>query len=363
MNNFSGDLSTVGRHFFVGLQKSASLTDHDVRLLATLKPAGIILFRENFQRGVPYAEWLPSYRELIARVRESMDGQKLLISIDHEGGLVFRSPPPITNFGAAATWASRSSEVGSAMGVELRSLGVNLDYAPVVDIHTNPANPVIGNRAFGTDAEIVAKSAADFLAALERENVIACPKHFPGHGDTSVDSHYGLPVVHRTIEELRQRELLPFAAMIRAGTKIIMSAHILYPAIDPDFPVTLSPRWLNGVLRGQLGFQGAITTDDIGMGAVSTLFNAPGAAIRALQSGCDLLMMSAHWTNTNRVLGLAQDLLDGLNSGKLDRKVFEESQTRINRLLDAAPVHAVEPLPEDVLAAHDSLRARIAEAA
>ncbi|HEX4642196.1 MAG TPA: beta-N-acetylhexosaminidase [Candidatus Acidoferrales bacterium] len=360
MMEFPSDLSAVGRHFLVGLQKSVSFTEHDERLLSALRPAGIILFRDNFKRGVPYAEWLAAYRELIDRARACIGREQILISIDHESGAVFRPPPPITNFGTAAKWASRGGEVGAAMAVELRSLGINLNYAPVVDIHTNPANPVIGSRAFGTDADLVIASARSFLKALEQGGVLGCPKHFPGHGDTSIDSHYDLPVVNRTLEELRRRELLPFAAMVQAGARIIMSAHILYPAIDPQFPATLSKFWLSDVLRGEMGFQGVITTDDIGMGAVSALFGKPGAAVNALQAGCDLLMMSAHWTETNRTVGLAQDLLEGLNSGALDAQTFAASETRIAELLAAAPTHKIDALPDNVLAVHETLRAHIA---
>jgi len=356
----ASDLAKVGQHFLIGLQKSVSLVEHDARLLSTLRPAGIILFRDNFKRGVPYEDWLPVYRKLIEDVRRCIGRESLLISIDHEAGLVFRPPPPITNFGAAAKWAARSADVGTAMGVELRSLGVNLNYAPVVDIHTNPANPVIGTRALGEDAETVARSAREFLQAMESEGVLGCPKHFPGHGDTGVDSHYDLPVVQRALDELRRRELLPFAAMVQAGAKMIMSAHILYPSIDAEFPATLSRFWLHDVLRGELGFQGVITTDDIGMGAVSKLFDRPGSAARALNAGCDLLMMSAHWTDTSRVLGLAQSLLEGLNDGGLEEKVFAASSARIEKLLAAAPTHSVIPLAQEVLAAHDALRQEIA---
>jgi len=360
MIEFPSDLSTVGRHFLVGLQKSASFTEHDERLLAALRPAGIILFRDNFKRGVPYEEWLDSYGELIARARACIGRKQILISIDHESGAVFRPPPPITNFGAAAKWSARGADIGAAMAVELRSLGINLNYAPVVDIHTNPANPVIGSRSFGTEADTVTAGARSFLQALEQGGVLGCPKHFPGHGDTSVDSHYDLPVVNRTLEELRRRELLPFAAMVQAGARITMSAHILYPAIDPRSPATLSKFWLSDVLRGEMGFQGVITTDDIGMGAVSALFGKPGAAVKALQAGCDLLMMSAHWTETNRTVELAQDLLEGLNSGTLDARIFQASETRIADLLVEAPTHTINVLPEDVLAAHEALRAQIA---
>ncbi len=360
MNDFPSDLATVGKHFLIGLQKSINLTAHDTRLLSALQPAGIILYRENFEHGVPYEDWLSSLRELVEGVRACVERKTLLVSIDHEGGTVFRPPPPITNFGPASKWAGRSAEVGAAMGVELRSLGINLNYAPVVDIHTNSTNPVIGSRAFGTEAGIVLNRARDFLLALQREGVTGCPKHFPGHGDTSVDSHYGLPVVHRSLDQLRQRELLPFAAMVKAGAKIVMSAHILYPAIDSAHPATLSRLLLNDVLRDEMGFQGVITTDDIGMGAVSAFFDKPGTAASALQAGCDLIMVSAHWTDTNRAISLAKELHDDLCKGTLNLTLFEAAQKRLDTLLSTASSHAIKTLPEPVFAAHSAIAAQIA---
>jgi beta-N-acetylhexosaminidase len=234
-------------------------------------------------------------------------------------------------------------------------MGVNLNYAPVVDVHTNPANPIIASRAFGVTPDIVSASARNFLLALECNGVIACPKHFPGHGDTYVDSHYDLPVVPRSLNELRTRELLPFAAMIQAGAKIIMSAHILFPAIDSEHPATLSRFLLTDVLRDELGFDGVITTDDLGMGAVSTLFDRPGTIETALQAGCDLIMISAQLSDTNRTIGFAQDLLDGLKNDKLSRKLFEDSQERIDQLLKTAAVHPVEMLPDATFATHRTI--------
>ena len=356
MSLFSSELAKVGGHFLIGLQKSATLTERDKRLLSTLRPAGIILFRDNFKREAPYEEWLSSLGDLIEGARSCVEGKPLFVSIDHEGGAVFRPPPPITNFGPAATWAETSSEVGAAMAVELRSLGVNLNYAPVVDIHTNPSNPVIGNRAFGATAEVVTEAARNFMAELQKGGILACPKHFPGHGDTSVDSHYDLPVVRSSLAELRQRELPPFAAMVEAGARILMSAHIVYPAIDAKHPATLSHRLLNDVLRGELGFRGVITTDDIGMHAVSSLFQDHDAAANALRAGCDLIMISAHWTDTKIALGLAQGLLDSLKSGKLSSAVFEASQERIHQLLAAAQDHRVAALPPTILADHRALK-------
>ena len=356
MTLFSSELANVGGHFLVGLQKSATLTEHDKRLLSALRPAGIILFRDNFKGEAPYEEWLSSLGELIKDARSCVERGSLIVSIDHEGGAVFRPPPPITNFGPAATWADTSAKVGAAMAIELRSLGVNLNYAPIVDIHTNPNNPVIGTRAFGTTAEAATEAARNFTIELQKGGVIACPKHFPGHGDTNVDSHYDLPVVHSSLTDLRRRELRPFAAMVDAGARILMSAHIAYPAIDAQHPATLSHRLLNDVLRGELGFRGVITTDDIGMHAVSNLFQDHDAAAIAVQAGCDLIMISAHWTDTNNALGLAQGLLDSLKGGKLSDKVFETSQDRIHQLLAAAQDHRVAALSPTILADHRTLK-------
>jgi len=355
MNNYPSDLKNVGRHFLIGLQKSVELTHHDFKLLTILQPAGIILFRENFKHGAPYKEWLCCLRELISSVRDCVQGRPLLISIDHECGAVFRPPPPITNFGPASKWAQKSADVGTAMGIELRSLGINLNYAPVVDINTNSENPVIGNRAFGPTQELVAQSAKDFLSAIENEGVIACPKHFPGHGDTKLDSHYGLPIVQSSLEKLRRREFLPFVAMVQAGAKIIMSAHIYFPGIDPVYPATMSRLLLSDILRGEMGFEGVITTDDIGMGAVSALFEKSDSATKTIQAGCDLIMMSAHWGDTKRCLGLAQDLLDSLGDATADSALFQASQNRINKLLSAARTHSVNALPDTTFAAHSTI--------
>jgi beta-N-acetylhexosaminidase len=161
--------------------------------------------------------------------------------------------------------------------------------------------------------------------------------------------------VPSSLEELRRRELLPFAAMVQAGAKMIMSAHIFFPAIDPESPATMSPLFLTDILRGELGFQGVITTDDIGMGAVSALFEKPGAAANTIQAGCDLIMMSAHWADTNRCVGLAQDLLYCLNDGTANHRPFGASQNRIENLFSETPAHTIGALPDALFAAHDAI--------
>ncbi|MGH6821190.1 MAG: glycoside hydrolase family 3 N-terminal domain-containing protein, partial [Methylocella sp.] len=270
----------------------------------------------------------------------------------HEGGRVCRTPLPITRFAYAARWAGQAAEVGRAMGRELASLGVNLDFAPVLDIHTNPKNPVIGERAFGQTAKAVIAAALPFMLAMQTEKIIACGKHFPGHGDTSIDSHLGLPSLTLGLDALRARELKPFAAAIEAGLCMIMTSHILFPAVDAHAPVTLSRRFATGILRGELGFAGVAVSDDIGMGAMKGFFDSPDAAVRLIESGCDMVMVCAHFTGTGRARGFAQAILAAAEDGRLDAGLLARSRARIENLLARLPTNEVELLPESVFRAH-----------
>jgi beta-N-acetylhexosaminidase len=346
------DISAVGDHFIVGLRPTTTLHPLDRALLADLRPAGVVLFKSNFLHDQPYAVWSEAYSRLIAEVRQAVGRDRLLIGIDHEGGRVCRTPPPITRFAYAALWAAQAGSVGRAMGSELASLGVNLDFAPVLDIHSNPSNPVIGPRSFGTTAEAVSNAALTFMAALQSEGVLACGKHFPGHGDTDKDSHRELPVLRRDLPGLRQRELKPFAAAIQAGIPMVMTSHLLLPDIDADSPATMSRRIIHGLLREELGFKGVIVSDDIGMHAVSRLFEEPSATVRLFGAGTDLMMVCAHWTDTERCRGFARALMRALEEGKIAADWDTQSRQRIRGLLARAPQSPVAPLAEDVLATH-----------
>jgi beta-N-acetylhexosaminidase len=338
------DISRVGDHFMVGLRPTVALDPRDRALLRDLRPAGVVLFKSNFMHDVPYETWLAAYQELIADVRAAVGRERLLIAIDHEGGRVCRTPAPITRFSYAARWAGQAGAVGEAMGRELASLGVNVSFAPVLDIHSNPANPVIGLRAFGTTAESVSAAGLEMMRALESRGVIPCGKHFPGHGDTSQDSHRELPLLTQDLPSLRARELKPFIAAIKAGIPMLMTSHILLPQIDPKDPVTLSPRFNHDLLRGELGFEGVIVTDDIGMHAISERFNDTHEAVRLLEAGADMLMVCSFFTDTDRCRGFAAAIAGAYQRGELG----EDSKKRIARLLERAPQHPVMALsPED----------------
>jgi beta-N-acetylhexosaminidase len=347
-------IASVGDHFVIGLQASPVLSEHDLALLSDLRPAGVILFKSNFRHDLPYEAWLESHSRLIAAIRAAAGRERMLIAIDHEGGRVCRTPPPITRFAPAAQWAAQSAAVGQAMGRELAALGINLTFAPVLDIHTNPENPVIGDRAFGQTAQAVSAAALPFIAAIESEQVIACGKHFPGHGDTSVDSHLGLPSQSASLDALRARELKPFAAAIGAGLSMIMTAHILYPAVDPELPVTLSRRFLTGILRGELGFEGVTISDDIGMGAMKAFFDSPESAVRMIEAGCDMIMVCAHFTATSRARDFARAIAAALDEGRLHAGLLARSRERVSDLLSRAATNEVRPLPGSVFRAHAS---------
>ena len=171
--------ASYGHRFLIGLQPGHTLGDKDKRLLSLLKPAGVVLFRANFLPDAPYEDWLDNHARLLSDVREYIERDEVIVSIDHEGGGVLRPPAPITAFAYAREWPKQAADVGKAMGVELRSLGFNVNFAPVVDVNSNPANPVIGQRSFGTTPDDVVPAARAFLDAMQAEGVLGCPKHFP----------------------------------------------------------------------------------------------------------------------------------------------------------------------------------------
>ena len=346
------DISLAGDHFLVGLRPTPQLHERDRALLADLRPAGIVLFKSNFLQGTPYEQWLEVYGKLIADIRATIGRERLFIAIDHEGGRVCRTPAPITRFSYAGRWAPQAAAVGRAMGVELASLGVNLNFAPVLDIHSNPSNPVIGLRALGTTGEQVTAAALAFMTAMQAEHVLACGKHFPGHGDTSSDSHLELPVLNQDLASLRSRELKPFRAAIEAGIPMIMTSHLLLPQIDPKEPVTLSRRFGQDVLRGELGFEGVVVSDDIGMRAVSSLFDDPTAPARLLLAGTDLMTVCSYGTDTDRCRGFAEAMIRAEREGVIPAEFAAASRERIHSLLLSAHQNEVRALPAGVFERH-----------
>jgi len=350
--DFSAGAASLGHRFLIGLQPGHVLSDHDKRLLSLLRPAGVVFFRANFKAGVPYEEWLGTHRQLIADIREYIGREEVIFSIDHEGGGVLRPPAPITPFAYARRWREHAAEVGHAMGRELASLGFNVNFAPVLDVNSNPDNPVIGRRSFGTTPEEVTRAARPFLHAMQAEGVMGCLKHFPGHGDTSVDSHYGLPVVDVDATTFRKRELVPFCELANGEARMVMTAHIVFPQIDPGTPATMSRTILQDVLRKELGFGGVVVSDDLGMKAISSMLDQPETSIKLANAGCDLLCMCAYWADTGLILRIIDNMIAGIRDGSVAETVLEQSHQRITTLLAELPRHEVTALSGEDFARH-----------
>lgn len=257
------------------------------RTLEDLHVGAVILFRRNV--GTP-----TEIAALTARLH-ALPSQPL-VAIDHEGGRVMRLGPPFTQFPPAAAIgrtgdANLAYRVGRAMALELASVGIDMSFAPVLDVHSNPANPVIGDRAYGSDPAVVSAMGIAMMRGLLDGGVIPCGKHFPGHGDTARDSHLELPVVRRSREQLERTELVPFRAAIAAAIPMLMTAHVQYPALDPDHPATLSRAILTDLLRHALGFTGVIASDDLYMRAIVDHHSIGEAAIATLAAGADALLV------------------------------------------------------------------------
>jgi beta-N-acetylhexosaminidase len=224
------------------------------------------------------------------------------VSVDQEGGRVARLKAPFTEWPPMAV-LGRSGNVelaerfARALAAELRAVGITLDFAPVLDVHTNPRNPVIGDRALAEKAADVARLGAVIIRALQGERVAACGKHFPGHGDTSVDSHLELPAVEHPPERLREVEFLPFKAAIDAGVATIMTAHVLVPALDEQRPATLSRRIVTGMLREELRYDGVILSDDLEMKALANDYTVAESAVLAIEAGCDGVLICSGKTD------------------------------------------------------------------
>ncbi len=286
--------------------------------------AGVILFARNVAAPDQVAE-------LAAEVSSLARDLPLWVSVDQEGGRVARMRRPFTEWPPMATLgrsgnARLAERFARALGAELRAVGVTLDFAPVLDVHTNPANTAIGDRAFADRADTVALIGRAVIRGLQASGVAACGKHFPGHGDTAADSHDELPVVEQPPERLRAVELEPFRAAIGEGVAAIMTAHVLVPAIDEQRPATLSSTIVRSWLREELGYNGLIVSDDLGMKAISRRYSLAEAAVAAVAAGCDLVLLCN--STPDDQAGALEALVRAAEDGTLRPTALEASFAR-----------------------------------
>ena len=306
-----------GQLLFVGFEGHEIPPELGERIAAG-RIGGVVLFRRNL--GEP-----DQVRTLIRRLHElAPDDAPLTVAIDQEGGRVqrLRDPwtewPPMRTLGAGSV--ERTAMFAKALALELLDVGVDLDFAPVVDVDSNPDNPVIGDRSFARDPATVARHAVAFIEAMEEAGVATCAKHFPGHGDTDLDSHLALPRLDLDRARLDRTELPPFRAAVAAKVASIMTAHVLFPKLDPTRPATLSPAVM-GVLRDELGYDGLVFSDDIEMKAIADHFSVEQRSLGILEAGVDVILACSKTDLQTEVLAKLERAPDALVEHGLRRLV------------------------------------------
>ncbi|WP_025785350.1 beta-N-acetylhexosaminidase [Sporosarcina sp. D27] len=258
----------------------------------------------------------------------------LFTSIDQEGGRVARLPKQVAKLPRSATIGKTNDpdyafNIGRILGKQLTQFGFNMNFAPVLDVNSNPNNPVIGDRSFSADPNVVSTLGIQTMKGIEEEHVIPVVKHFPGHGDTSVDSHLELPKVDKTIQQLEQLELIPFKKAIEADADVVMVAHILLPHLDNTYPASMSAPIITGMLREQLSFNGIIMTDDMTMKAIAKHYDIAQAAVQSVKAGSDVILV-AH--DPEKVIAVIEALKEAVASNEITEKRIDESVMRIIEL-------------------------------
>lgn len=312
-------------------EESQTVNDHAAALIDELHVGGIILMGRNISPP-------DSLRAMLAEMQNKASANglpPLFVGTDQEGGRVSRLVPPDYTLAPSALQIGETGDPEQArrwartVGTELKAVGINWDFAPVLDVNNNPENPVIGNRSYGEDpARVAAMGVAAVRGFQDDAGILACGKHFPGHGDTDTDSHLALPQIKHSRQRLEDVELVPFRAAMEAGLAAVMTAHILFPALDAERPATLSPAILTGLLRQELGFEGLVITDSLEMRGVADHWGASEAAILAAIAGADILLC-CHTPEVQRAIRDA--LVAAVRSGRLPQARVDESLARIAR--------------------------------
>ncbi|GAA3418346.1 glycoside hydrolase family 3 protein [Streptosporangium vulgare] len=291
--------------------------------------AGVVLFSRNIATPSQVAD-------LTAALRE--ENPQVLVGIDEESGEVTRleaaggSTRPGNFALGVADDTGLTEELAADLGRDLARAGVNLNFAPSADVNSNPDNPVIGLRSFGADPDLVARHTAAWIRGMQSAGVAACAKHFPGHGDTSVDSHHGVPLVAAPADTLRDVALRPFRAAVEQGVRTVMTGHLLVSALDPAMPATLSRPVLHDLLRVELGFEGVIVTDGIEMAAVSGPYGIGGASVLAVAAGADAICVGGEHAGEETAIGIRDAIVDAVIEGRLSEERLADASRRVCEL-------------------------------
>lgn len=334
----------IGQLVLVGMDGTAP-TPQTKELIEQYHVGGFIFFKPNIENAAQAVALFNSLKE----TNRAANAVPLFLSVDEEGGRVSRLPNTLVKLPPNGAIGKRNDPaftraLGGVLGQELRAFGLNVDFAPVLDVNSNPHNPAIGDRAFGSDAALVSRLGVPEMQGLQAERVIPVIKHFPGHGDTSVDSHLGLPIVQHDIERLRSLELIPFADAVRAGADMVMVAHILLPKLDADHPASFSATIISTLLRKELGFRGVVITDDLTMGAIVKHYDIGAAAVQAIKAGGNIVLVGHEFDKQKAVIqALKQAAVNGsLSPAEIDDRVYQILALKQKYRLDDASVKQVD---------------------
>ncbi|MFP5113992.1 beta-N-acetylhexosaminidase [Bacillaceae bacterium C204] len=317
----------IGQMIIAGIS-GTTMDTNTKNLLTKNKVGGIIFYKENLVNPTQTVQLVNQLKS------ESDPNLPLLLGVDQEGGRVTRLPgglvnvPPNKEIGAINN-SQFSYNVGTILGKELKGFGLNLDFAPVLDINSNPKNPVIGDRSFGNHSEIVSKLGIQTFKGIQSQKVITTIKHFPGHGDTSVDSHLELPIVNKSLQQLKELELIPFERAINSGADVVMVAHILLPKLDAVFPSSMSKNIITGILRKQLDYSGVVITDDMTMKAIIDHYTIGRAAVESVKAGSDIILVGHDYNN---IVETISSLKIAVQKGEITEQRINESVSRILEL-------------------------------
>ena len=335
----------VGQRFMVGFDGFEASADVK-RLIRDYGVGHIIYFARNIANPEQVAELS---RELQACARDAGQDLPLVIGVDQEGGRVARMGPPWTVWPPLRALGRIGSDdlaerMGAALAAECRSCGINCDFIPNLDVDTNPDNPIIGNRSFATDTDLVGRLGAAMIRGLQAGRVIGSAKHFPGHGDTDADSHLELPIVGLPRPRLYDVEIRPFRKAIEADVATVMMAHVLYPDLDEKLPASLSPAVVEGILRKELKYEGVVLTDDLEMKAVAVRWKPAESAVLAMKAGCDVLpVCSKHDAQVDAMEGAIR----ALESEELSWESMDVSVARIRRMKERFLLPHRDPSPKE----------------
>lgn len=330
----------IGQHMIIGVS-GTSLTSDEKKFIVENNISGVVLFARNCVEPKQIRELCGEIQSLRHKMKDKVP---LFIGVDQEGGRVQRLKPPFTQWPALKKLGDLDAPTAAfhftqKMGAEMMAIGINLDFAPCIDVFTNPKNTVIGDRAISSDPYQVEKMSSALVRGYIKSGIISCVKHFPGHGHTIIDSHEELPVEDATLKRLHDVELVPFKKALRSRTEMVMTSHILFKNVDPQWPVTFSDLFLKKMIREEFKYRGLIVSDDLDMKALIKHYSRDQIPVRALKAGVDLLLYCNDPTSPPIAI---EAVIEAVAQGQINRSDLEISQSRI---LDLKKIRLLQPDP------------------